>query len=82
MKIQIMMSRQNLRSSKTAERSRSGEASQEIMDHQELNRTIIKRPIIKEIMNFQEAGGLAMDIENQDKFIKCNQQKTRRIREK
>ena len=33
-------------------------------------------------MNFQEAGGLAMDIENQDKFIKCNQQKTRRIREK
>ena len=36
------------------------------MDQSELNRIIIEKPVIKEIINFPGAGGLVMDMESQE----------------
>ena len=60
------MSRQNLRSSRTGEKHASGESSQDEMDQSELNRTIIEKPVIREITNLPGTGGLETNMESQE----------------
>ena len=60
------MSRQNLRSSKLGEKIVSGESSQEEMDVQELDQTMVEKPTIREMRNLPGAGGLTMETLSQE----------------
>ena len=60
------MSSQNIRLSEIGEKFISGEFSQEEMDLQELDQTIVEKPTIREIRNLPGVGGLTMNTLSQE----------------